>query len=74
MPNAHQIGQAITFFRYCAGLERTRLAEISGVSYEMIAKIEQGKKKPSPTTLLKLAQALQVPADKIMTHALTAVA
>jgi transcriptional regulator with XRE-family HTH domain len=60
------IGEVVRAFRVASGLSRQDLVDRSAVNpddqlgIEMLAKIEQGKKAPSPKTLRKLATGLGV--------------
>jgi quercetin dioxygenase-like cupin family protein len=57
---AHTLGQRITGLRGTYSLERETLAERSGVSVDLIAKVEDEGLIPDLATLLKMAQAFGV--------------
>ena len=46
--------------RYDKGLSQNQLAELSGVPQATIARIENGKSNPTLSTIVKLAEALDV--------------
>ena len=46
-------------------LSLTDLAQISGVNRITIHRVENGKQKPMPRTVRKLAEALQVEVEKL---------
>lgn len=52
--------------REMAGLSQAQLAQISGVSQSHISKLEIAKDSPTLKTLLKLAQALNVPVQALL--------
>jgi len=54
-------GKAIKILRAIADLQQRELAEIAGVDASLISMIEQGKRKPSVTTLEQITSALRVP-------------
>ena len=48
------------------GLSQRKLAELSGVHYVSIAKIEMGKLDPRVSTLLRLCEVLRVTATQLL--------
>ena len=54
------LGATIRTLREAKGVSRADLASAAGISIEMLAKIEQGRKGPSAKTLTGLAKALEV--------------
>jgi transcriptional regulator with XRE-family HTH domain len=52
---------AITYARKQAGLTKTALAEMCGVSLSLISEIESGTRNATPAMLNKLAEALNCP-------------
>ncbi len=63
MDNA--IGQRIKFSRKRAGLTQTKLAEKLGISPQMIASWEVGKRNPKIESLQKIANALSTPVEEL---------
>lgn len=53
--------EAVTYAREKAGLTRTQLAEMCGVSLSLISEIEKGTRNATPATIKKLAEALNCP-------------
>ena len=53
--------EAITYARQQAGLTKTALAEMCGVSLSLISEIESGTRNATPAMLNKLADALNCP-------------
>lgn len=60
-------GFRIMQLRLDRGLSRERLSEIAGISAKFLFEIERNQKGFSATTLLNLAEALDVSTDYIMT-------
>jgi transcriptional regulator with XRE-family HTH domain len=52
---------AVTYAREKAGLTRTQLAELCGVSLSLISEIEKGTRNATPAMIRKLAEALNCP-------------
>lgn len=69
MPTARQIGESVKYARYVAGLDRKELAQTADVSYDMVAKIEQGTKMPSAPLLSRLAVAMGTTSRDILGRA-----
>ena len=57
---AVSIGWAIKVIRTERGRSRKDLASLTGISYSYLGHVETGRKTPSPDTLLKIAQALEI--------------
>jgi transcriptional regulator with XRE-family HTH domain len=53
--------EAVRYAREQAGLTRTRLAKMCGVSLSLISEIEGGTRNATPAMLTKLADALNCP-------------
>jgi transcriptional regulator with XRE-family HTH domain len=51
----------VTYAREKAGLTRTQLAELCGVSLSLISEIEKGTRNATPAMIRKLAEALNCP-------------
>lgn len=51
-------GETIKQLRESAGLSRSELAQEAGISQVFLTKLEQGERRPSPRTLVKLAEAM----------------
>lgn len=66
MTPAEAFGAALRRHRLSGGLTQEDLAFESGVDRTFIARIEAGKRQPTITTLLRLAQALGVPAADVV--------
>jgi transcriptional regulator with XRE-family HTH domain len=54
-------GRRLRVVREVARLTQLGLAAVSGVTHETICQLELGRRAPQPTSLRKLARALQVP-------------
>lgn len=54
--------------RYDLDLTQERLAELSDFHVNFIGGIERGSRNPSLTSLLKLAQALEIPLEELIAH------
>lgn len=63
---AEAFGAALRRHRTAGGLTQEDLAFESGVDRTFIARIEAGKRQPTITTVLRLTQALGVPAADIV--------
>ena len=57
------VGEEVRFWRNQRSLTGARLAQLSGVSAGMLTKIEKGDVAPSIQTLVKISEALEVPAS-----------
>lgn len=64
-----ELGETIRGAREASGLTRAQLAKEAGISQVFIGKIEQGKRNPSPPTLVRTASALKLSAGELMTRA-----
>jgi transcriptional regulator with XRE-family HTH domain len=53
--------EAVTYAREQAGLTKTRLAKLCGVSVSLISEIESGTRNATPAMIIKLAEALNCP-------------
>lgn len=63
-----KIGARIVYFRKIKGLTQERLAGDVGISPQYLSRIENGSypKSVSLSTLMRIAQKLEVPMSKIM--------
>ena len=57
----HQEPEAITWAREKAGLTKRALAELVGISEQLMGEIESGWRSATPANLLKIAEALNCP-------------
>jgi phage repressor protein C with HTH and peptisase S24 domain/DNA-binding XRE family transcriptional regulator len=64
---AHELGARIKAAREAKGVSQAALSKSSGVSQAFISQAEQGKREPGAGILSKLAQALDVSVDFLMT-------
>ena len=62
-----EMGKRIFELRKERGLTRERLAEMADISVQFLADLEKGRKSMTVTTLSKLASALLVTTDTIVT-------
>lgn len=53
-------------YREKCGLTQEQLSEIAGISSDYLSEIERGKKTPSIKRLFKIAEALGIPAYKLL--------
>ena len=61
-----EIGRRIQAARKARNLSQAALAEKAGLSASQVSQIEQGKNDPKTLTLIRILEALQVPADQIL--------
>jgi transcriptional regulator with XRE-family HTH domain len=61
--------QLLSEKREAVGLSKNRLAQQAGLSIGAIRFIEDGKRKPSMETLLRIAEALEVDLWKVLKEA-----
>lgn len=54
------VGERVRNVRESAGMSRTRLADVSGVSLRTLARLELGEGLPQLATLQSIAEALRV--------------
>jgi len=66
---AVSIGWAIKVIRTERGRSPKDLASLAGISYSYLGHVETGRKTPSPDTLLKIAQALEVSTGDLLDRA-----
>ena len=64
--NNHQIGERIRTLRKRNGMTQEQLAEAANLSVPYISHMERGFKRPSLETLVRLAVALHVTADVLL--------
>jgi len=60
------VSSAVKALRQAAGLSREQLAEAAGISSEFLAKVEQGRRRPSPGTLTSIAGALRISREELL--------
>ncbi len=65
MPEHPELGNALRQLRGEAGLTQAQLAEATGVSRKTINTVENGVFIPSSILALRLAQALEVPVERV---------
>jgi len=61
-----KFGKRITLLRERTGLSQSQLAKESGIARVYIVEIERGRRNPTLRNLVRLAEALQVPADQLL--------
>ena len=59
-------GQVLRDFRHKKGVSQETLADEAGLDRTFISRLERGLTQPSLTTLLALAEALEVPAHSLI--------
>jgi transcriptional regulator with XRE-family HTH domain len=64
---AVRFGQNLRHCRQRAGLSQERFADLSGIHRTMVSKFERGENQPMLETLVKIACALDVPVDELLT-------
>ncbi|MEK6647613.1 MAG: helix-turn-helix transcriptional regulator [Candidatus Firestonebacteria bacterium] len=64
----HKIGENIRYFRKLKGIAQEQLAYTSDLHPTYISQIERGKKACSIKTLSKIAFALNIPTEKILSN------
>ena len=57
----HQEPEAVTWAREKAGLTKRALADLIGISEQLMGEIESGWRSATPANLLKIAEALNCP-------------
>jgi transcriptional regulator with XRE-family HTH domain len=60
------LGRAVQVLRTERGLGRRHLAKLAGVSYPYLSQIETGKKRPSSSTLVAIAEALRIQLSELL--------
>ena len=63
------IARVLHDHRAALGFTQTKLADLSGVTRQMISFVEQGKRIPTVDTLSKIAQALGVTPSSLLAEA-----
>ncbi len=61
-----QIGEQIQRIRKAKGISQVDLARASRLAQSFISSVESGRKSPTVRSLIKLAEALGVPPEKIL--------
>jgi len=64
--DAKKLGQNIKKYRKEAGLTQDKAAELSGLSVNYFRQLELGNKTPRLETFIKIAEALHVSADRLL--------
>lgn len=64
--DAKKLGQNIKKYRKKAGLTQDKAAELSGLSVNYFRQLELGNKTPRLETFIKIAEALHVSADRLL--------
>lgn len=67
--DAVALGRAIEARRDDMGYSRPEMAKVAGISYPYAYEIERGSKYPSADALEKIAAALEVPAQELLSEA-----
>ena len=62
---ASEVGERVRRRRKALGLSRARLSTLCGLSEDFIGLIERGVSVPGSDSLVRLADALRVPADAL---------
>ena len=68
MDNYKRLATEVKVLRAFKGLTQRELSEKSGVSESTIVFIEKCKKEPRPDTLIKIAKALDVDAERLLKY------
>lgn len=66
MNPADAFGKALRYFRMSSKISQERLAQESGLDRSYISLLERGIRQPSLTTILKIAQALDLPPRELV--------
>ncbi|HEY5985697.1 MAG TPA: helix-turn-helix transcriptional regulator, partial [Streptosporangiaceae bacterium] len=66
MTDGGALGDRLRRKRRESSLTQEELAHLAGVSQEMVAKIEQGRRHPRLTVLTKLSHALDIPLSELI--------
>lgn len=66
---AVELGEYLKSLRTTRGLSTTKVKMMCGVNASYLSQIENGKKKPSPDTLKKLAPVYRVSYEELMVNA-----
>lgn len=61
-----RIGRRIVEIRKEKGVSQTQLGDLTGLTNSYLSYIENGRKKPSLETLIRIAEALDVTLDRIL--------
>ena len=69
--DAVALGKVIEARRDDMGYSRPEMAKVAGISYPYAYEIERGSKYPSAAALEKIATALEVPAQELLSEAAT---
>jgi len=69
--DAVALGKVIEARRDDMGYSRPEMAKVAGISYPYAYEIERGSKYPSAAALEKIAAALEVPAQELLSEAAT---
>src|SRR3954447_8268922 len=68
-PRVRQLGEYIRLQRQMADLSLRGMAELTKVSNAYLSQIERGLHQPSLRVLQSIAEALDLPADELLSHA-----
>lgn len=66
MKPANAFGQTLRYFRARQQISQERLSQESGLDRSYISLLERGRRQPSLTTLLQLAEALDASASELI--------
>jgi transcriptional regulator with XRE-family HTH domain len=67
--HARHVARVLKARRQQAGVSMTRLAEMSGMSQQMISCIERGMRVPTIATLYRVARALGTTSEEVLAEA-----
>ena len=68
-PGVRQLGEYIRLQRQMADLSLRGMAELTKVSNAYLSQVERGLHQPSLRVIQAIAEALNIPADDLLTHA-----
>ncbi len=63
---AKQVGDNLAKYRNAAGLTQAQLADMVGVTPAFISRVERGQKSMKLSTLIAVAQSLQISCDALL--------
>lgn len=63
--NTEHIGDRVRSIRKMRAFTQAELAEAAGLSVDAVVKLENGRHEPRPGTVRKLAEALDVAAERL---------
>lgn len=72
LPHAVALGRAVRAIRDETGISQVQLAEATGFMQSWISSVEHGRRNPSWTNVVRLAEGLHVSVVELVTRAETA--